>query len=44
MKPTPSCEEIVNFIAGGTTPESFQFEHLLILAKARARQHLEIAP
>lgn len=77
MPPTPSYEEIVDFIASGTTPESvvafrptkdaiqrvedliaksrdgvisleeraelndyLQLEHLLILAKARARQKL----
>ena len=81
MNPTPSYEEIVDFIAAGTTPESvvafrpteaanqrvgdliarsrdgvisseeqaelddyLQLEHLLILAKARARHNLQIAP
>ena len=80
MNTTPSYEEIVDFIAAGTTPESvvafrptpaavqrvedlvarsrdgvissdeqaelddyFQLEHLLILAKAKARQKLSIA-
>lgn len=80
MNPTPSYEEIVDFIASGTTPESvaafrptkaaiqrveeltaknrdgvisqdeqaelddyLQLEHLLILAKARARQKLQLA-
>jgi hypothetical protein len=80
MNPTPSYEEIVDFIAAGTTPESvvafrptkaaiqrvedliarsrdgiisseeqaelddyLQLEHLLILAKARARQNLQLA-
>lgn len=80
MEQTPAYEEIVNFIAAGTTPESvvafhptpaaiqrvealivkakdgeilpeeqselddyLQLEHLLILAKARARQHLKVA-
>jgi hypothetical protein len=52
MSPTPSYEEIVDFIASGTTPESveqaelgdyLQLEHLLILAKARGRQKLLIA-
>jgi hypothetical protein len=80
MTPTPSYDEIVDFIASGTTPESvvafrptrdaiqrvedlvakgrdgvissveqaelddyLQLEHLLILAKARARQKLQLA-
>ena len=80
MNPTPSYEEIVDFIAAGTTPEAvvafrptkaaiqrvedliarsrdgiisseeqaelddyLQLEHLLILAKARARQNLQLA-
>jgi hypothetical protein len=80
VEQTPAYEEIVNFIAAGTTPESvvafhptpaaiqrvealiarakdgeilpeeqselddyLQLEHLLILAKARARQHLKVA-
>jgi hypothetical protein len=80
MSPSPSYEEIVDFIASGTTPESvpafrpteaairrvedlvakrrdgvisseeqaelddyLQLEHLLILAKARARQNLQLA-
>jgi len=80
MNPSPPSEEIVDFIASGTTPESvvafrpteaaiqrvedlvakrregiisseeqtelddyFQLEHLLILAKARARQNLQLA-
>jgi len=80
MNPSPSYEEIVDFIASGTTPESIvafrpteaaiqrvedlvakrrdgvisseeqaelddylQLEHLLILAKARARQNLQLA-
>ena len=80
MNPTPSYEEIVDFIASGTTPDTvlairptkasmqrveeltaknrdgvisqdeqaelddyIQLEHLLILAKARARQKLQLA-
>jgi hypothetical protein len=80
MSTTPSYEEIVDFIASGTTPESvvmfrptevaiqqvaeltaknrygfispeekaeldnyLQLEHLLILAKARARQKFQLA-
>jgi hypothetical protein len=80
MNPTPSYEEIVDFIADGTTPESvvafrptkaaiqrvedlisksrdgvvsseeqaelddyLQLEHLMVLAKARARQNLQRA-